>query len=64
MKLTNPQFELLSEIRNERRHVSDSYAPAKKLVALGLAEFVYGKYGSILQITQAGYEALVAAAPA
>jgi hypothetical protein len=57
-KLTSPQRALLDEIKYERQHVSDTYAPAKKLVALGYAEFLYGKYGTILQITPAGRTAL------
>jgi hypothetical protein len=58
MKLTKPQYCLLIEISDERQHVSHDYASAKKLVALGYAEFLYGKYGSTLQITEAGRTAL------
>lgn len=57
-KLTRPQWFLLADIANGPEAVSDTYAPAKKLIALGYAELVQVKYGAILRITDAGRLAL------
>lgn len=57
-KLTKPQLELLRETVGCCA-VSETYAPANKLVLLGLAEWTHGDYGSTyLNITDAGRAAL------
>jgi hypothetical protein len=60
VKLTKAQHAMLLEIRDMAQHVSDSYVPAKKLVALQLAEWRDVKFGRVLEITPAGLSALSA----
>ena len=59
MKLTKPQAELLLEL-NAASEVAvwDGYPPAKKLVELGLAEWMHRRYGDTLRITPAGRAAI------
>jgi hypothetical protein len=57
-KLTAKQRELLYDIEIGSCAVSQTYEPAKKLVALGLAEWKQGKFSDFLQITPAGRTAL------
>ena len=57
-KLTKPQIELLADIEETSCSASTTYAPARKLVELGLARWVSGKYGDFLAITEAGRLAL------
>lgn len=58
MKLTRPQMELLKDCADCCPCV-DSYRPAQRLVALGLAEWTRGNYGSsYLNITEAGRRAI------
>jgi hypothetical protein len=57
MKLTLPQAELLLDVfeKGGPRECSDSYLPAKKLVALGLCYWVHRRFGSSsLVLTDAG----------
>lgn len=55
MKLTRPQRELLALIvANGPLHASDTYPPAKKLVAGGYAQWIKGKYSDTLGPTEAG----------
>lgn len=56
--LTKAQYFLLVEISDAPQATSSSYAPAKKLVEIGLAEWVPGKYTDHLAITDAGHTAL------
>ena len=59
MKLTKAQEELLIRAANGDGHAAEYYAPAKKLVSLGLCEWNTGRYGSTwLTITDAGRKAL------
>lgn len=44
-RLTKPQRDLLDQLPCT---VAESYPPAKKLVALGLAEWRQGKWGSMI----------------
>lgn len=57
MKLTGPQRSLLKEIVEDGpRTVSDSYAPANKLVLAGLATWRHARYGGgTLEATEAGH---------
>lgn len=57
-KLTLAQYCLLVDISDAPHPTASSYAPAKKLVELGLAEWVPGKYSDRLAITDAGRIAL------
>jgi hypothetical protein len=58
MKLSDAQSNLLQDIMWRPRHCSTSYKPAIKLVALGYAEWIEGRYSEALKITQAGRDAL------
>lgn len=59
VKLTKPQSELLTNVSKGKIHVSTQYAPAKKLVLLGLCVWHHGKFGSSwLELTDAGRAAL------
>jgi putative AlgH/UPF0301 family transcriptional regulator len=56
--LTAPQYFLLVDISDAPQAVSSAYAPAKKLVELGYAEWTRGKYSDHLAITDAGRQTL------
>lgn len=54
-KLSKPQYYLLVDVSEGKGNVSTTYAPAKKLVALGLCTWNHGKFGSSkLELTDAG----------
>ena len=58
-RLTKPQAALLSDLAEQSPlAVSDTWPPAKRLVALGYAKWVDGKYSKALYITPAGRAAL------
>ncbi|WP_172352730.1 hypothetical protein [Mesorhizobium sp. NZP2298] len=57
-KLTKPQIELLADLADTSCSASSTYAPARKLVELGLARWIDGKYGDFLAITESGRTAL------
>lgn len=57
IKLTVAQADLLCRVAEDggKYHCSDTYRPAQKLVALGLCEGNFGKFGSYtIILTQAG----------
>jgi hypothetical protein len=59
VKLTKPQMELLTDVSQGKKNASTEYAPAKKLVSLGLCVWNCGKFGSSwLELTGAGRAAL------
>lgn len=57
-KLTKAQAQLLADICHHVQYVAENYAPAKKLVALGYAEWRELRYGTTLDPTPAGRSAL------
>ena len=50
-ELTKPQIALLMDIANGERPISETYAPAKKLVAIGYAEWIERRWSADLRIT-------------
>ena len=59
IKLTKPQQALLKTAGNNedgRLYCIDSYPPAKKLIALGFAKVVKGRFDDSTVITDAGVE--------
>lgn len=54
MALTVPQFTLLREISARAQPVARSYAPAKQLVKLGMAEWKDAMCSDVLAITDEG----------
>lgn len=60
IKLTKVQEKLLFELFDcGSMSISDTYAPAKKLVDIGYATFKYGRYGTCyIHISQLGIERL------
>lgn len=53
-KLTKPQAELLHDLQHRTITCSPSYKPSQRLIALGYAELVQGKYSDHVRITDAG----------
>lgn len=61
-ELTKAQQLLLQDLQRINRACSESYSPAKRLVALGYATWIEGKYGDTkLSITSSGRSALARA---
>ena len=60
-KLTKPQYFLLVELSDRDQRVMSYYAPANKLVEIGLASKRQEAFGSCtISITEAGRQALAA----
>lgn len=58
-RLTEAQWTLLSELADRAHNVAENYLPARKLVALGYAEWAQRSFSStMLTITPAGRAAL------
>jgi hypothetical protein len=57
-KLTKPQRALLAELSAGQRTVWEGYKPASRLIDLGYAEWIEGRWSASLRITEAGRRAI------